>query len=271
MTSLGVAFRRNPLCVLFLSELRRGMGRLFSVAGIIVLADAYFLTREVTMATMALLVLLPALVLPAVALYFGFEALRNEWKEHSHYLLLSLPVRAGTVLGAKLLASGVQMGFLGALAGGVAWWYLGHRVSVIAGARLADVPFPFWVKVLGATFVLLPLVNQSLAGMLAFLGGQTIGRGRWWMTGVAAASLLWILLWGLLRYGAWTPVWHLFSGLPDVDLGGYIRPVVRGPGAAQTCLPGECVLDLGWLVMNLVLLAILLGAAAALWDRKAEV
>lgn len=276
----AAALRKSPFATLCLFDLRRGMGRLAIAAGLMALVDLYILVRFWDQPLIAApFLFLPLFSLPALSILFGFDALRNEWKEQTHYLLLSLPARGRTLLGAKVLAVGVQLLMLAVLAAGVAWWNLGYRTSfpfAPADWRLAEVAalFPLWVKTLGAAFAFLPLLNLSVASLLAFLAGQTVGRGRWFPMGLISLAVLWVSVstgvaaevWRVF----WDVIWSLFQWMPDIDLKPYIA---APPIGAQTCDSPEmpCVLHLGWLALQIFLLTVLLLIAAALWDRKAEV
>lgn len=271
MTSIRSLFVRNPFAALVACEWRRGAGRLAVAAALIALADGYFLVRyRVRPFHAGAALLLPLASLPVLAVVFGFEALRNEWKEQTHHLLLSLPVRGVTVVGAKALVLAAQLLLLAALAAGVAWWHLGYRVVFppLDPMRLADVAahFPLWVKTLAAVSAFLPLLNLAVASLTAFLFGQALCRGRWLLAGLAMAGLAAVVL----RLHVWEPVWALFSLLPDVELRPFLSHQALAPGnCASPDVP--CVLALGWPAMNLAVLAVLLAVAAVLWERKAEV
>lgn len=254
---------RGPFRALFLFEMRRGMGRLAAVAGLMVLADLYILVNNEGRE----LLFVPVFSLPVLAMLFGFDALRNEWREQTHYLLLSLPVPGRTLVGAKLTALGAQLAILSLVAAGLAWWHLGFRVGfpfTSPNWRLADVAsqLPLWVQSLLAVSAFLPLMNLAAAGLLVFLAGQTVGRGRWLYVGVAVAALLW----GVVHLAE--PTWWLATQLPDVDLASYLAGT---PTACRGNLKPVCTFDLGWPAMHLTILVVLMWAAVILWNRKAEV
>lgn len=139
-----------------------------------------------------------------------------------------------------------------------------------AGGRLADVaaPFPLWVKALAAASAFLPLLNLAVASLAAFLFGQTLCRGRWLLAGLAMLGLVWVTA----RLQLWEPVRLVFGLFPDVDLGPYVHRSPLGPGVGDSPEPETpCVLDLGWIFLNVAGLAILLALVALLWDRRAEV
>lgn len=270
MKNPGATLLKNRFIVLFTLEWRRGGGRLSIAAAMIALADLYFLVRYGLLApTTEPFPVLPVFSLPFLAVLFGFEALRNEWKEQTHYLLLSLPVRGRTVIGAKVLALALQLLVLAALAGSVAWWFLNASFpNAAVPFRPSDVAagFPVWVKLLAATSAFLPLLNLAAAGLLSFLIGQTIGRGRWLLTGLVGFVALWVLI----ESRVFMLAEQLFQFLPDVNLEPYFAATPIGP---VTCDSPEmpCVFDLAWPAMHAVLLAALVWIAAVLWDRKAEV
>lgn len=107
----------------FTKEVMAIRGELLLIAGALAAWTLFLLSRAGMWATEVIMAIywLPTGFLPLWALWTSVQLYRQEWRENTSYLLLSLPVRAWKITSAKLAV--ILAGLLGfsllALAGGV--------------------------------------------------------------------------------------------------------------------------------------------------------
>lgn len=171
---------------------------------------------------------LPVSFLPIWAIWTAVQLYRQEWRENTSYLMLSLPVRAWTITSAKLavLLTGIigfsLFIFLGA-------WLLAVRTGLMN--RLAEVdlfqliPMDWFVttSLLGYFSMVAGVLVIGLIAQVAFVVSRLFSRFRW-----LAEGWTWFLsFWLMGRFGdlggrflGWLPdfhlrVFHTVSGDPD--------------------------------------------------------
>lgn len=252
---------RSAFIELLLLEWQRHIGTLLIAGALIALVLTYAIVRfgiptdQWGAALLFLLMGLPLFSLPVLAISWGFSALGDEWRGHTHHLLLSLPVHGRTVLGAKVVAAGLGLGALSLFGGGIAWWRLLQQRGIEALALsprqrlLLEALTP--VSQLG--LALLNFVSTLLvlftAGLLAYVVGRTAHRFQGWVTG---ASFI-----GLLSTWALVPAESIARWLPSIGC--------RGGEPAGLCLftPAQVMFDV-------LFIGLMWWVATTLWDRRVE-
>lgn len=181
---------------------------------------------------------MPASFLPLWALWTSVQQYRQEWRENTSYLMLSLPVRAWVITSAKLaVLFTAAVGFsLLILAGG---WLLLARTGVLAlyhaSSLFEMIPGEWIVKItlLGWALTVGSVVVMGLVAQLAYMFSRLFTRFRglvmvWtllltsWLTGRAmdvGGKLL-----------AWLPDFHIrFLDFFDGVLGLRVYAIQSGP------------------------------------------
>ncbi|MDI6907245.1 MAG: hypothetical protein QMC81_07160 [Thermoanaerobacterales bacterium] len=150
---------------------------------------------------------MPLLLLPVWAAGTAYYGLHVEWNTNTSQLLLSLPLRGWTTIGAKALA--VQIGFTALSLLCVAGLAL---VAPGAVRELAVGPYawtaPFWLCVGYWLFTVVAVV----VGQFTFLAGRMVPRFR----GPASGTAFFVASWLMFRLGALLS--PLFHWVPDVTL-----------------------------------------------------
>lgn len=156
-------------------------------------------------------------ILPLWALWTSLQLYRQEWRENTSYLLLSLPVRAWKITSAKLaaLVTGV-VGFSLLLAAGM--WLLVVRTGLWAelAARnaFAVVPLEWAVKMglLAYGGTLVGLVTVALATQFAYVFSRIFSRFQ----GLVMVWTWILTFWLMARVGELGA--RLLAFLPDIQL-----------------------------------------------------
>jgi hypothetical protein len=236
------------------------MSTLLIAPAIIALVLTYSLVHfgtpanQVDAALLFLVIVLPLFSLPVLAIFWGFAAIGDEWRGHTHQLLLSLPVSGRTLLGARSVAAGIGLSALALLGGGIAWWRLIHRgafraLDLTTQQRLM---IEMLTPVSHVGLVLVGLVATLLmlfaAGMLAYAGGRAARRQRW----VAGAGFI-----GLLYVWALVPVEPIARWLPSMAC------QIGGP-------PGPCLFNPAEVIFDALFIGLMWWAGTMLWDRIVE-
>jgi len=232
---------------------------LLLVAGALILWTLFLSTRvgdwpaEIVVG----LVWLPASFLPLWAIWTSVQVYRQEWRENTSYLVLSLPARAWTITSAKLavVAAGL-IGYSALTAAGAL--LLGARTGIARSPALADLfsvwPADWFVKTAllawaGWLFVLLLLCVVTQA---AYVFSRLFHRFQ-----LLVMVWAWVLFsWVLATAGsiggwlfAWLPDFHIRALHVANDLPGFQTVTVQSGPVVGVFLAG---LGLYWLI-NLVM------------------
>ena len=248
--------RRSAFIELLLLEGQRYNGPILIAAAFSVLVVAQAVrvgtpATDVGAVLLFLLLALPPLSLPLLAIYWGFSTLGDEWRGHTHQLLLSLPVRGRTILGAKVVAAGLGLSALSLVGGGLSWWRLVHgrvlerldlgrerfTIEAATSASQAGLVLVWFVATLLMLFT---------AGLLAYSIGRAARRRQGW---AAAISFV-----GLLGVWALVPLEPLTRWLPLMGCR------IGGP-------PDPCLFSPAEVMFDALLVGLMWWVAARLWDR----
>jgi hypothetical protein len=238
-------------------EGQRYLGPFLIAAGFIALVAIYAVRAEtpstdVGASVLFLVLAIPPMSLPLLAIYWGFSALGDEWRGHTHQLLLSLPVRGRTVLGAKLVAAAVGLGALALAGGGLAWWRLvpGRALEASGFGRNPRLLIEGVTSVSQAGLMLVWFVATLLmlfaAGLLAYAVGRVVRRLQGW---TAAGSFV-----GLLGVWVLVPLEPVRQWFPSLGCR------VGGP-------PDPCLFSPAEVLFDAVLIGLMWWVATTLWDR----
>lgn len=178
-------------------------------------------------------------------LWTAVQLYREEWRENTCYLMLSLPARAWVITSAKLAALVTEIIGLTVLiaAGG---WIVAARTGVleaiVRSQEFSAIPMEWIVKMALLMYgaILAGLVAAALAVQFAYVFGRLFSRFRGLATAWTAVLLVWLAgrvwdLGGVLL--AWLPDFHVRSlsivmGTPQFLL---VR-IESGPFAAVALL-----------------------------------
>ena len=169
-------------------------------------------------------------IFPLWALWTSVQLYRQEWRENTSYLMLSLPVRARVITSAKLamLLTGAVAFLLLFAAGG---WLILDRTGLLAEIRAEVfplVPPEYWVKMslLGCGLLLAGLVVIALVAQFAYVFSRLFKRFQGLVMVWSWVLLFWLL--GRvgdfgLRWLAFLPDFHLRAlsvgnGIPEFDM-----------------------------------------------------
>lgn len=171
---------------------------------------------------------LPTGFLPLWTLWTAVQLYRQEWRENTSYLMLSLPVRAWMITSAKLAA--LLTGVIGySLLIGAGGWLLFARTGLLAAVRQVEivslVPVEWLVKMalLGYLWMIGALGMLGLIAQFAFVFSRLFARWQ----GLAMAWTWVLIIWLMGRFGdiggrllAWLPdfkfrVLHMVAGAPE--------------------------------------------------------
>jgi len=156
-------------------------------------------------------------IFPLWTLWTSVQLYRQEWRENTSYLMLSLPVRARTITSAKLamLLTGVAGFMLLFAAGG---WLLFERTGILADMRATNVfalvPVEWIVKMglLGFGSVLFGVLVVALVAQVAYVFSRMFGRLR----GLVMVWTWVLLFWLMARVGDVAVRWLGF--LPELHM-----------------------------------------------------
>lgn len=192
----------------------------FALLGGALLVWAAFLVSRVGVWSIELIFVLywfPSGFLPLWAIWTSVQLYRQEWRENTSYLMLSLPVRAWTITSAKLavILTGVVGFSLVILAGG---WLIVVRSGIIPELGRADlfewVPMDWVVQmgVLSYAWSVAGLLVIALIAQLAYVFSRIFARFQ----GLVMAWTWLLTIWLMGRVGdiggrllAWMPDFHL--------------------------------------------------------------
>ncbi len=204
----------------FLKELRGHRGEILLLVGALLVWTAFLYSR-VGVWEPELIVLIywfPMGFLPLWAIWTSVQLYRQEWRENTSYLMLSLPVRAWTITSAKLaiVAAGI-LGFSALIFGGAA--LLTARTGFFA--RIVDVfeivPLDWMIKT-GLIFygaMIFGILVGSLISQFAYVFSRLFSRFQ----GLAMVWTWFLTIW-LMGEAAWFG--HRFLGwMPDLRLQAY--------------------------------------------------
>lgn len=198
----------------FFKELQGHRGEILLLAGALLAWTAFLYSRAGAWEPELILVLywFPTGFLPLWAIWTSVQLYRQEWRENTSYLMLSLPVRAWTITSAKMAAIGLGI--------------IGFSALILLGAALLIARTGFWPTVEGvfdviplAWFVktgvwicvvgLLGMLALSLMAQFAYVFSRLFTRFQ----GLAMVWTWFLSLW-LSGKAAW--LGHRFLGwLPD--------------------------------------------------------
>lgn len=205
----------------FKKELMGHRGEILLLAGALVVWTLFLLSRSGLWSSELIVALYwaPSGFLPLWALWTSVQLYRQEWRENTSYLMLSLPVRAWKITSVKLavLAAGI-VGFSLLLLAGA--WLVAARSGFLAELAETDlfavVPREWVVKMLLLLYALMVagFVVMGLVAQFAYVFSRLFSRFRGLMM-----VWTWILLFWLMgrvgdiggRLLAWMPDFHLRS------------------------------------------------------------
>lgn len=169
----------------FKKELLAQRGEALLLSGFLLVWTVFLLSRTGTWPREAILALyfLPSGFLPIWALWMSVQLYRQEWRENTSYLMLSLPVRAWKITSAKLafLVSVAVWFSLLILAGA---WLIAARMGILAEIaemnHFAVIPTEWLVKmgVLLYVLALAGIVSVSLVTQFAYVFSRLFTRLR---------------------------------------------------------------------------------------------
>jgi hypothetical protein len=217
------------------------------IAGALVVWTFLLLSRVNRWSPEAIAVLywLPMGFLPLWVLWSSVQLYRQEWRENTSYLMLSLPARAWVITSAKLavLATGVTTLMLLIGAGA---WLVAARTGILAelatSPDIAAIPREWAVKMSLLVFgvALAAFVTIGFLAQFAYVFSRLFSRFRGLVMVWTWILLFWLLgragdLGGLLL--AWLPDFYVrslnvISGIPEFLL---VR-IESGPFAAVALL-----------------------------------
>lgn len=249
----------RQLWTLYKKELAGTKLNFFLVVGIILFWETFLATRHGKWPGDLIfgLSFLPFALLPFWAVIGAVQSLRREWNENSIYVLLSLPTRGASVIGAKTLALVTELTAYVLLVPFFSWLLAnGTRAPALlpsnAGAVLLDVTLKgFWLY----WFV---LVMLTVVGQFSYLVGALLDRFQWLVAG-------WVFLVSayLLTRGAQV-ISPVFAWVPDLPLRSYSE--VNGIPMIRTVY-----VDAAPLAGTVVIAAAMFVAASLLMEKGVEV
>lgn len=214
-------------------ELMSHRGEILLIAGALVVWTAFLLSR--------LDVWLPQVVagtywvpmgfLPLWALWTSVQLYRQEWRENTAYLMLSLPARAWVITSAKLAALlTAVVGFVLLIAAG--GWLVLSRTGVLealaASPEFAMIPREWMVKMalFAGAVMLAGFAAVALAAQFAYVFSRLFSRFRGLVMVWTWILLVWLV--GRVSELGWLPLgWlpdiyvrslHIVFGIPEFAL-----------------------------------------------------
>lgn len=163
--------------------------------------------------------LLPTGFLPLWILWTSLQLYRQEWRENTHYLMLSLPIPAWKITVPKMAAMMTGVVLYSVLLVFAGWWILdqtGAIRQVFDEFRTLDIPMGRIIgsglKVYGLT--LLSFILMGLITQLAFVISRLFTRFQ----GIVIAWVWLVEVWWLGRLTEWIGPW--LDWLPSLKLKG---------------------------------------------------
>ena len=142
----------------FLKEMHGHRGEALLLAGALLVWTAFLYSRAGAWQAEVVMMLywLPMGFLPLWAIWTSVQLYRQEWRENTSYLLLSLPVRAWTITSAKLATMAVGI--------------IGFSVLIFGGAALLAARTGIWARIAGV-FEVIPLEWFARSGLILYGAG----------------------------------------------------------------------------------------------------
>ena len=166
----------NMLYTLYKKDLKASRFELALIAGIILVINLYIFYKTTTGWPMQVgfgMNMGGAIAIFIAIFIKAFMTVRNEWKENTVYLMMSLPVSGKMIFLSKLLSLLTQWIALEALVGLGAFLFFRGMMTPYDWGKLAAIPFGFKMEIVKMMFLVLLGANQAL--ILAFFS-SVIGK-----------------------------------------------------------------------------------------------
>ncbi|MTI56928.1 hypothetical protein [Geosporobacter ferrireducens] len=261
---MGIS-RGNMLYTLYKKDLKASRFELLLIVGIILAVNLYIFYKTTTgwPPQAGFVMNVGGTITIFIAIFIkAFITVRNEWKENTVYLMMSLPVSGRMIFLSKMLSLLTQWIALEALLGLSAFLFLRGMMTPDSWGKLAEIPFEFKIEVVKLGFLIFLGATQAL--ILAFFS-SVVGK-------------LFKKFSGLITFGTFIAGSILTSKVSDIIINAVSRYHLEDLGNSQinfsngtawvTIFPNNIYIALTVVLIGVS--AALFFGTAAIYDRKVE-
>lgn len=255
----------NMLYTLYKKDLKASRFELMLIAGVILAVNLYIFYKTTTGWPLqaGFAVNMGGAIAIAMAIFIkAFMTVRNEWKENTVYLMMSLPVSGKLIFLSKLLSLLTQWIALEVLVGVSAFLFFRGMMTPYDWGKLAALPFAYRIEMLKMAFLILLGANQAL--ILAFFS-SVIGKLFNKFSGLITFGTLILSNIAISKVSGW--IISLVSRYQIDDLGSRHIDFSHG-SLSSTFFPASVYIATALVIIGFSV-ALFFGTAA-IYDRKVE-